>query len=285
MTVAASSAALSNRPTVMNSHTARGPRRESLRALLMSLGALAALAAFAGCSPQAQLPPLSTHDEQLSPDALLVPGDRQWVDSGVDVVAGRPLTIVGKGRVRIGKLRAKRRDDAELDIGPEGTFFYSDSLSHEEFPLAAAGNGPAPCFCLIGRIGHGPAFYIGPERSWIPEQTGRLWLGINDFDASANTGEFFAEVSHPEDVQPVAYREEVPLSAKGGAPLPDCSVGKGSASFGLERHLFAVRNRLDVLRMRDFGEEFSGVLGSVEVVDPEPQSARLLGDPASLGAD
>src|SRR5579872_442542 len=224
MTVAASSAALSNRPTVMNSHTARGPRRESLRALLMSLGALAALAAFAGCSPQAQLPPLSTHDEQLSPDALLVPGDRQWVDSGVDVVAGRPLTIVGKGRVRIGKLRIKRRDDAELDVGPEGTFFYSDTLSHEEFPLAAAGNGPAPCFCLIGRIGHGPAFYIGPERSWVPEQTGRLWLGINDFDAAENTGEFFAEVSHPEDVQPVAYREEVPLKAKGGAPLPDCSV-------------------------------------------------------------
>lgn len=190
----------------------------------MSLGALAVLAAFAGCSPQAQLPPLSTHDEQLSPDALLVPGDRQWVDSGVDVVAGRPLTIVGKGRVRIGKLRIKRRDDAELDVGPEGTFFYSDTLSHEEFPLAAAGNGPAPCFCLIGRIGHGPAFYIGPERSWVPEQTGRLWLGINDFDAAENTGEFFAEVSHPEDVQPVAYRDEVPLKAKGGAPLPDCSV-------------------------------------------------------------
>jgi len=190
----------------------------------MSLGILAALlGALAGCS-QSQLAPLSKTDEQVSPDALIVPADEQWIDTGINVVAGQPITIVGKGRIRIGKMKKKRRDDAELEVGPEGTFFYSDSLTHEEFPLAAAGKGPAPCFCLIGRIGHGPVFYVGPERSWVPEQTGRLWLGVNDFDSSANTGEFFAEVSKPTDVQPVAFRQEVPLSAQGGSALPNCSV-------------------------------------------------------------
>src|SRR4029079_1533853 len=114
--------------------------------------------------------------------------------------------------------------DSEREVGPAGTFFYDDRLSHARFPLPAAGNGPAPCFCLIGRIGHGPVFYVGPGRSWTPEQTGRLWLGINDFDPSQNVGDFFADVSKPADVQPVLFRQSVPFSAAGGDPIPDCNV-------------------------------------------------------------
>src|SRR6266849_111319 len=87
-------------------------------------------------------------------------------------------TIVGKGRIVIGKMK-NAAGDAENDVGPQGTFFYDDRYSQVRFPLPAAGNGPAPCFCLVGRIGHGPVLYVGAERSWTPEQTGRLWLGIN----------------------------------------------------------------------------------------------------------
>ena len=162
-------------------------------------------------------------DEQISPDALVIPANVPWADTGIDVVAGEPLTIVGKGRVAIGKL-AKVKDDAELEVGPNGTFFYSDSISGQPFPLPAAGKGPAPCFCLIGRIGNGPPFYVGAERSWVAQRTGRLWLGINDYDAMGNIGEFYAEVTRPTDVQPVSLRQEVPLAAEGGEPLSNCSV-------------------------------------------------------------
>ncbi len=179
--------------------------------------------AAAGCSPRTPSAPVIVSDEQVSPDALVIPANVPWADTGIDVVAGEPLTIVGKGRVAIGKLK-KVKDDAETEVGPNGTFFYSDAISGQPFPLPAAGKGPAPCFCLVGRIGHGPVFYVGAERSWVAQQTGRLWLGINDYDVAGNIGEFYAEVTRPTDVQPVSFRQEVPLAAERGEPLSNCSV-------------------------------------------------------------
>ena len=167
--------------------------------------------------------PIIVSDEQISPDAIVIPANLAWVDSGIDVVAGQPLTIVGKGRVVIGKLK-KVKEDAENEVGPRGSYFYGNTLAAEQFPLPAAGTGPAPCFCLIGRIGNGPVFYVGGERSAIAEQTGRLYLGINDYDVSKNEGQFYAEVTRPSDVQPVSFRQEVPLAVEGGEPLPNCSV-------------------------------------------------------------
>src|SRR5260221_7183986 len=111
------------------------------------------------------------------------------------------MTIVGKGRVDIGKLK-KVKDDAEIEAGPNGTFFYSDSVSGQPFPLPAAGKGPAPCFCLVGRIGHGPVFYVGAERSWVAGQTGRLWLRINDFARTRNVGAIFSRDPPPPHLQP-----------------------------------------------------------------------------------
>lgn len=200
----------------------RGPAGR-VALLLLSLAGGAAIVSLAGCTVKSSSVPVVTVDDTVSPDAIVVPGNQGWVDTGIDVVAGRPLTIVGKGRVIIGKMQVAA-GDAEREVGPQGTFFYDDRYSQVRFPLPAAGNGPAPCFCLVGRIGHGPVLYIGPERSWVPEQTGRLWLGINDFDVSQNAGDFYAEITKPNDVQPVSFRQDVPLSSDEGRALPDCSV-------------------------------------------------------------
>ena len=205
-------------------HPARGARRLARRVTRLAFSlTTAALIGLAGCSPRTPHAPAVVTNEQVSPDAIVIPSNVPWADTGIDVVAGKPLTIVGKGRVAVSKLK-KVKDDSECEVGPRGTFFYGNRLVEQEFPLAAAGSGPAPCFCLIGRIGNGPAFYVGRERSWIAEQTGRLWLGINDFDVTDNVGEFYAEVTRPSDVQPVSYRQEIPLASEGGEPLPNCSV-------------------------------------------------------------
>src|SRR5262245_4263971 len=203
---------------------ARGARRPVRHVTLLVL-CLASAAFFGpvGCSPNTPVAPIVASDEQISPNALVIPANAPWVDTGINVVAGEPLTITAKGRVAIAKLK-KPKGDAQREVGPKGTFFYGNTLTEEEFPLPAAGSGPAPCFCLVGRIGHGPVFYVGSERSWVAGQSGRLWLGINDFDASGNAGAFYAEVTRPADVQPVSFRQEVPLAAEGGAPLPNCSV-------------------------------------------------------------
>src|SRR5262245_2296511 len=203
---------------------ARGARRPGRPVTFLALClASAALLGPLGCSPKAPVAPIIASEDQISPNALAIPATAPWADRGIIVGPDTPLTITAKGRVAIAKLK-KPKDDAQREVGPKGTFFYGNKLTEEEFPLPAAGNGPAPCFCLIGRIGHGPVFYVGSERSWVAGQSGRLWLGINDFEASGNVGAFYAEVARPRDVQPVSYRQEVPLAAEGGAPLPNCSV-------------------------------------------------------------
>lgn len=188
------------------------------------MAAVIALTLTSGCAPQATFGPPLMSMEQIPPDALAVPGDQPWVDTGIDVTAGEPLTITAKGRVRIGKIK-KPKEDAVCEVGPQGTFFYSDDMQAHNFPMPAAGNGPASCFCLIGRIGQGPAFFVGEARSWVAGQTGRLYLGINDFDPAGNTGEFYAEVIQPRDVHPVSYRQDVPFDVQESGPaVPGCVV-------------------------------------------------------------
>ncbi|MGQ0636461.1 MAG: alkaline phosphatase family protein [Planctomycetaceae bacterium] len=182
----------------------------------------------AGCSPQSRLAPLTTADAQVSPDAIFVRGDGGWVDTGIDVRRGEALSISATGRVRISRLKSGK-DDSETEVGPQGTYFYNDALTQHDFPLPAAGKGPAPCFCLIGRIGQGPIVFVGQSQSIVAERSGRLWLAINDFDGDKNAGEFYAQVQKPLDVQPVEYRTVVPVEATAGetaplGPAPNASV-------------------------------------------------------------
>jgi arylsulfatase A-like enzyme len=205
-------------PVLMTLLLLRAALPPSRSAAMLWLPALVyALLLLPGCTPQPTLGPPLMSTEPIPPGALVVPGRQPWADTGIDIVAGQPLTITAKGRVRIGKIK-KPKDDAEFEVGPQGTFFYGDDMQGQPFPLPAAGSGPASCFSLIGRIGHGPVFFVGEARSWVPEQTGRLYLGINDFDPAGNSGEFYAEVIKPREVHPVSYRQEVPYDAAESTP-------------------------------------------------------------------
>lgn len=178
------------------------------------LGAIAAsiAALLAGCfqqtAPLVVTPPAGGAPE----DAIIVRGNHPWTDSGIEIAAGESMTIVARGRLRIGRI-VKPKNDIETDVGPAGTFFYGDDEVEHDFPLPAAGKGPAPCYCLIAKIGYGPAFYVGEGWSAIARQSGRLWLGINDYDLSENQGEFYVQVHRGDSVQPISWRDDVPLDA------------------------------------------------------------------------
>jgi arylsulfatase A-like enzyme len=65
---------------------------------------------------------------------------------------------------------------------------------------------------------------VGRARSWKPANSGRLYLGVNDFDSSDNDGQFVVSVSKTETVLPIASEQVVPIDTTAGAAVSGCSV-------------------------------------------------------------
>jgi len=182
-----------------------------------------ALSLLAGCSRDTGQAVLVHIDPYAPEGSILVAGNREWTETGVEVIEGEALSIVAHGSVRHVE-KGDRKRDVPVAVGPSGTFFFSDKVAEKHFPLPSAAGGPAPCYCLIGRIGNGPAFYVGRSKSWNAAQSGLLQLGINDFDHSDNSGQLYAQVTKPASVQPVGFEENVPYATQPGSPLPGSSV-------------------------------------------------------------
>ena len=196
--------------------------RRPLSWLVPGLACLWLMLASSGCTPPGAGPLVELPDPGVSLSGVVVPGNAAWTDTGFDIAAGEALTVVASGQLQVPRLGSEGTDRVERTVGPQGTFHYPDSLIGEEFPLPAAGVGPAPCFCLIARIGTGRPFFVGAACSLVVPQGGRLYLGINDTQPGTNTGAFVAEVSRSEEVRPLHYRTEVPVGLTGGGPAPGC---------------------------------------------------------------
>lgn len=104
---------------------------------------------------------------------IIVSGDVDWNDAGIDVRAGQTLYFEATGQVRWGK---DRRD------GPAGE---RNSPSNPNRPM---GNRNAAA--LIGKIGN-DMFFIGDDTGPVRVRTsGRLQLGVNDDVLTDNSGNF-----------------------------------------------------------------------------------------------
>lgn len=175
----------------------------------------------AGCSHESANHNPICCDPFLTDGAVTIPGDRQWVETAVNVTAGEAISIVAHGAVHYRCADDNAKYSAST-ANPCGTFLYTDDVAYRDFPLSSAAAGPAPCYCLIGRIGNNPPFYIGKQKSWEAQHSGSLQLGINDFHVGDNSGQFYANITKPQSVQPVAFQQSVP-SAAVNAPAPNQS--------------------------------------------------------------
>jgi len=178
---------------------------------------------ISGCTRESALLETVHFEHELPEDAIVVPANRAWVETGISLQAGEAVTVTGSGEIRLTQPKGWKPDQ-QLAVGPEGTFLYSDDVAEDQFPIPSAAAGPAPCYCLIGRIGDGPPFYIGRHKSWQADQSGTLKLGINDLDPSDNQGQFQVQITKPQRVQPVAFEERVARDAAGGTPVAGASV-------------------------------------------------------------
>ncbi len=181
----------------------------------------------AGCShesPSISCAELLVPVPVVSPETLVsVPAQCGWMATEFEVQKGQAVTITAEGMIRF-QDPSRCNKDHPCQCGPEGLYLYDDDAAFQKFPLPSAAEGPAPCYCLIAKIGDGPAFFVGRAKSWIAKTSGRLCLAVNDFDPADNAGEFLASVSFPKQPQPLALQNVIRANAPSGSPVAGSQV-------------------------------------------------------------
>jgi len=111
---------------------------------------------------------------------IRVPANGGWVSTGITVYQGQPVLLATTGEVR---LSADPNDIATPSGSKVGRYEARSPL-----PSSSAG-------ALIGRVGNGPPFGIGDQRSFPAPATGLLYLTVNDDPKNDNSGEFGVTIS------------------------------------------------------------------------------------------
>ncbi|CAN5867824.1 hypothetical protein BH18ACI5_BH18ACI5_12810 [soil metagenome] len=113
------------------------------------------------------------------PVVVSVPGNTEWVDTGIDVRPGDVLTIRADGSVRL----SGNGDDTATPGGA------NRRANNAPLPNHPAGS-------LIARVGFSAPLFVGDGRGINKVTTGgRLYLGVNDDHWADNSGAFRATVT------------------------------------------------------------------------------------------
>lgn len=100
-----------------------------------------------------------------------VKADRPWQDTGVTVIAGKPITIRAAGA---------------------WTFTFTAELTAEGITipeeLKEYNLGSLVGYIDTGNPETSQPFVLGPEKAWIPEHSGRLYVQMYDNDPRDNKG-------------------------------------------------------------------------------------------------
>ena len=104
---------------------------------------------------------------------IAVGGDRQWVDTGINVPAGASVTITANGQIRVAR---------------DGGLMTAAGVQSGRTEGATIPN--APVGALLARFGDTAPIMIGESRTFRPARGGRLYLGVNDNFFDDNTGQF-----------------------------------------------------------------------------------------------
>ncbi|NVL91097.1 MAG: hypothetical protein HWN69_08950 [Desulfobacterales bacterium] len=113
----------------------------------------------------------------------MVPAQRIWSDTGIDVTEGQTITVSADGQVR--GSHGPTGNWALGPWGPEGTM--SEGSEYEGNKVCA----------LIGKVEgseKGEEFYIGKELTFKAPLSGRFYLGVSDIFHLDNEGAFVVDV-------------------------------------------------------------------------------------------
>lgn len=207
--------------------------------------------------PTATLPvPTSTATATPTPSvktlSVSVPGDQCWIDSGVEIGAGDQVLLSATGSINTWGDKSGSNSD------PDGQ--YKKTCGDVKCPLQGADYG-----ALIGRVGKGDKFLVGTSMRFSAVADGNLYLTVNDWECSDNSGEFSVVIS---------YGKELTLS-----PTPE---RQGSWNLALNQPVAASRGEAERPPKYAVDGNTSTDWGSG---GPPPQWIEIdLGAPAKVGS-
>jgi hypothetical protein len=117
---------------------------------------------------------------QLGTGQIRVPGNSDWVSTGLHVRQGQRIEVRATGEVRLS-------GDSGNIARPAG------SVKGSYTPGAPLPNSLMGA--LIGRVGNSAPFGIGDQSSFTAPASGMLFLRVNDDNLSDNAGEFVVELT------------------------------------------------------------------------------------------
>ena len=113
-------------------------------------------------------------------DGVVVSAQQKWTPSGLTVRQGDRLNFTASGEIQLSA-------DGN-DVANAGGAQSRRKAAGSPLPNAYAG-------ALIGRVGpNGPVFAIGDQASLTVQESGQLFLGINDDETGDNRGEFRVKI-------------------------------------------------------------------------------------------
>lgn len=113
-----------------------------------------------------------------------VKGEQVWTDTGIDLTAGETLKVTADGALEF----APGKNGAKNIAKPQGLGRSWRDLV-KTVPVNSAGKG-----ALVGRVGEGLPFLVGPQWQGQAPISGRLWLGLNLSEGERGDGGFTATV-------------------------------------------------------------------------------------------
>jgi hypothetical protein len=123
----------------------------------------------------------ATGAQPSTPGAIRLPGNQQWVPTGLIVRAGETLTFNTTGELQLS-------NDVKDRAGSAGAYGQRRPGPGAPLPNLFAG-------ALVARINNGEPFGIGNMTSVEMPASGQLFLGINDDTLNDNAGDFYVSIS------------------------------------------------------------------------------------------
>jgi hypothetical protein len=117
-----------------------------------------------------------------------VPGTSRGTDTGIDVRAGDPITIVATGTIIAGQRVGQ--------VGPDGTTNTGFGAVANARPVSTAGVGALIAYVRMANGQLSQPYLIGSQLAGTVPADGRLILAINDDNYSDNSGSFSVRIRY-----------------------------------------------------------------------------------------